>query len=181
MEGQFFSPSPSNSLGLVAVVLSAENQKISASVLSDLCRQMRQTGSRSRGTSCCQLRGPLPPAEWTVKVQAVWWYRVSSLAYCIPGSLAAIRPEPLAQFVSALLRATDAPVPRVLSKPIVAQAYPCCALFPFRLMGIAVTLNGFASYAADVIYYGEAESAWKRIDVWLATSNTIVQARAPAI
>jgi len=50
---------------------------------------------------CLGLMGPpFPSTEWVAKIQGVWWYRVSSFAYCIPGSLAAVRPEPLMEYVS---------------------------------------------------------------------------------
>ena len=77
---------------------------------------------------------------------------LTSRSSLVSGSLAAVRPEPLAR-----------------------HAVPCCADFPFRCMGVAITLNGFASFAADVIHIGHPQTIWKPIDVVLATGNTIVQ------
>jgi len=45
-------------------------------------------------------------------------------------------------------------------------------------MGIAIALNGLASYASDVVYLGEPVNPWKRVDLVLATANTGVQERA---
>jgi hypothetical protein len=48
-------------------------------------------------------------------------------------------------------------------------------------MGIAIALNGIASYASDVVYLGEPVNPWKRVDLILATANTVVQeCEAPA-
>ncbi len=97
------------------------------------------------------LHGPAAPRDWRQQVDDAWWYRVSCFSYCVAGSLAAVRPEPLARYGA-----------------------PCCPSFPFRAMGIAITLNGFASYMGDVVTLAQ-ESYWKHIDVLLATINSVVQ------
>lgn len=135
---------------------------------------------------CCKLIGQPVPREWAVAMRRVWWYRVSSFAYCVPGSLAAVRPEPLSQYVRChpshrphhrhRPRCRGYAPPRL--PPLGWQAYPCCTYLPFRSMGIAIALNGLASYASDVVYLGEPMNPWKRVDLVLATANTGVQERA---
>lgn len=125
---------------------------LDAAVVLEPLEEDNEDASKLRGTMCCGLMGQPVPRDWASAMQTVWWYRVSSFAYCIPGSLAAVRPEPLLQHAS-----------------------PCCMHFPFRSIGIAVTLNGLISYLSDVVYLGNANNPCKKIDVVLAASNTVVQ------
>jgi hypothetical protein len=135
---------------------------------------------RRSATVCCNLIGLPVPREWAVAMRRVWWYRVSSFAYCITGSLAAVRPEPLSHYVRwlpPLPWAALSPFCFLPTLPLRRQAYPCCTHFPFRSMGFAIALNGLASYASDVLYLGEPLNPWKQLDICLATANTVVQER----
>ena len=84
--------------------------------------------------------------EWQSRVDEAWWYQVSSFAYCAAGSVTLLRPEPLERHMA----------------------------FPWRVMGVAVFANGFASYMADVETWGRP-SPWKGIDRLLATTNSLIQ------
>ena len=84
--------------------------------------------------------------DWRSRVQEAWWYQASSFAYCVAGGVTLLQPEPLARHM----------------------------VFPWRAMGLAVVINGFASYMADVETWGRP-SAWKSVDRLLATSNSLVQ------
>lgn len=138
------------------------------------------SGRRRSAAVYCRLIGQPVPREWAVAMRRVWWYRVSSFAYCVPGSLAAVRPEPLFHYVRC--HPCNRPHCRGSASqrlPLLRrQAYPCCTRFPFRSMGVAIALNGIASYASDVVYLGEPVNPWKRVDLALATANTVIQVRA---
>ena len=87
------------------------------------------------------------PAEWRPAVQQAWWYRLSSFSYCVVGLLTALRPQPLVT---------------------------CAPFFPFRAMGIGIFINGLLSYMGDVATWGYW-SRWKAADIFLATTNTVLQ------
>ena len=84
--------------------------------------------------------------EWRSRVEEAWWYRSSSFAYCAAGGVTLLRPEPLERHMA----------------------------FPWRVMGMSVFANGFASYMADVETWGRP-SPWKAIDRLLATTNSLIQ------
>jgi hypothetical protein len=92
-------------------------------------------------------------AHWKHDVNCAWWYRVSSFTYCAAGSPVVWKPEILARYVQ----------------------HSCCRVaWPFRVMGICIMLNGVFSYMGDVVTFGR-QSAWQRLDVTLAITNTVVQ------
>ena len=77
-------------------------------------------------------------------------YKLSCFAYCAAGVAVLARNEWLLSF-----------------------AEPCCPTFPFRLLGLSVFVNGFTSYQADVLTFGENQSLWKLADVLLACTNVV--------
>lgn len=84
--------------------------------------------------------------DWHARVQEAWWYRISCFMYCVAGGVTLLRPEPLERHM----------------------------VFPWRVMGLSVFFNGFASYMADVETWGRP-SVWKAIDLVFATSNSLMQ------
>ena len=87
------------------------------------------------------------PVAWRSAVEQAWWYRASPFAFCAAGGLLVLRPEPL------------------------ERGLP---LFPWRCTGLAIVINGFASFMGDVETWGRP-SAWKFADRVMATTNTVLQ------
>ena len=91
--------------------------------------------------------------HWRKAVHGTWWYRVSSLTYCVAGSPVVFKPEIISRY----------------------GRHACCrAAWPFRLMGLCIIANGLVSYMGDVVTWGRP-SVWKSIDVAMATTNTLIQ------
>ena len=91
--------------------------------------------------------------HWRKAVHGTWWYRVSSLTYCVAGSPVVFKPEIISRY----------------------GRHACCrAAWPFRLMGLCIVANGLVSYMGDVVTWGRP-SVWKSIDVAMATTNTLIQ------
>jgi predicted membrane channel-forming protein YqfA (hemolysin III family) len=100
----------------------------------------------SFSTNSLQMK-PLPH-EWKREVEKHSWYQASCFTYCVAGGLALLFPESLEHHLP---------------------------LFPWRFTGVAVLMNGITSYMADVVTWGH-DSAWKRVDVFIASLNMCLQA-----
>ena len=88
------------------------------------------------------------PREWKPAVDMSTTYQASCFTYCAAGGLLLLRPDPVE-----------------LHLP----------MFPWRTTGLLVVANGFISFMADVVTWGE-RSAWKIADILIASTNTCLQA-----
>jgi hypothetical protein len=91
------------------------------------------------------LSGEKGPAEWRKQVDEAWWYQISCFMYTIAGLVMLLRPEPLERALS---------------------------IYPWRMLGVTVTINGITSFQADVVSWGHP-SCWKTFDVFLASTNML--------
>ena len=94
------------------------------------------------------LAGVPEDPSWKVCIDASWAYQVSCFMYCLAGGLLLLRPEPLERRLQ---------------------------VYPWRFVGLSVYFNGFCSYMADAVTWGQPQSIWKKIDVAFASTNTLLQ------
>ena len=79
------------------------------------------------------------PIAWRSAVEQAWWYRASPFAFCAAGGLLVLRPEPL------------------------ERGLP---LFPWRCTGLAIVVNGFASFMGDVETWGRPSNNGPPSPTW---------------